>query len=229
MEESKTAETDIVENAADAIPAGQCADPPAGAGEPQGDTPPEAEQDKLPESLQIMQAGIERLERELKAIAESSGKTAGEIREIHKLYHNEFASRLKSMQEELDRYHEMEKGRMFDGILAEIAKLYSGNESLIEEIADEKVKKRTRYMFMDILQILEANGVSKLKSKPGDKRNTRHCQVVERIPTDNLDLHDTVARSRSTGFYVENRTLVKEPVDIYLFTKPNAGIPAEEI
>jgi molecular chaperone GrpE (heat shock protein) len=179
-------------------------------------------------SLKVVRTGMERLEQDVKSIVESSGKTAGEIREMHKLYHNEFANRLRSMQEEIERYREAEKGRVFDSILGEIAKLYSGNESVIEDIADDNIKKRIRYMFEDILQILEANGVSMLKSKHGDKRNTRHCQVVERIPTENPGLHDTVVSSRGTGFYVENRSLVKEPVDIYIFADTNAGNLAEK-
>jgi hypothetical protein len=75
--------------------------------------------------------------------------------------------------------------------------------------------------------MLEANGVSKLRSAPGDKRNTRHCKAIERIPTDKPDLHDTVALSRNTGFYVENRSLVKELVDVYVFAGANADRPAE--
>jgi molecular chaperone GrpE (heat shock protein) len=187
------------------------------------DPAPVAESQSEP---QTVQAGIERLEQDLKVIAESTGRTAGEIREMHKLYHNEFANRLKSMQEELERYREMEKGRVFDGILGEVAKLYSGNESVIDAITDDKPKKRIRYMFLDILQILEANGVSRLKSNPGDKRDTRHCQVVERVPTDDPALHDTVVQSRGTGFFVENRSLVKELVDVYIFTDTPAGNPA---
>ena len=72
-------------------------------------------------------------------------------------------------------------------------------------------------MFQDMLQILENKGVNAQKSSPGDKRNTRHCQVIERIYTDKPELHDTVVSSRNTGFYVENRSLVKEMVDVYLF------------
>lgn len=177
--------------------------------------------------LEAVQAGIERLEQHTKAVAESSAKTAGEVREMHKLYHNEFANRLQSMQEELERYRELEKGRVFDGILGEVARLYSDNVSVVDEIADDKLKKRIRYMFLDILQLLEANGVSKLKSSPGDKRNTRHCKVIERLSTDDPALHDTIAQSRSTGFYVENRSLMKELVDIYILADAQADNPAE--
>jgi molecular chaperone GrpE (heat shock protein) len=177
--------------------------------------------------LKTLQSDIEQLQQNITTIADSSSKTVGEIRELHKLYHNEFASRLKTMQEELDRYHEIDKGRFFDGILGDIAKLYCDYESVIETITDDKASKRIKYLFLDIIQILEANGVYKQKSQPGDKRNPRHCQVVERIPTHDPEQHDRVVLSRSTGFTVENRTLAKELVDVYLFTEKPAH-PADE-
>jgi hypothetical protein len=121
------------------------------------------------------------------------------------------------MQEELECYRERDKGRAFDEILGEIAKIYINNEAVIDVIVDVKIKKQVSYMFMDIIQILEANGVHRQKSNIGDKRNTRYCQIIERIPTDNPDLHDTISLSRSTGFYIEGRSLVKELVDIFLF------------
>jgi len=160
--------------------------------------------------------GLEQLKGIMESIAESSVKISGEIREMHKLYHNEFANRLLSMQEELERYHEIDKGRIFDGILTDLSKLYSENFSIADDVADEKIKKRLQYMFLDLLQILENCNVTMQKSKPGDKRNTRHCQVIERITTDNPDLHDTIASIRSIGFYIENRPLIKEMVDVYL-------------
>lgn len=171
------------------------------------------------ESWVEIQASINSVEQNVRVIADSSVKATAEVRELHKLYHNEYASRLKSMQDELERYREVDKGRIFDGILGEVAKLYSDYESLVEDVADEKVKKRIRYMLEDIVQILQANGVFKQKSDPGDKRNTRYCQVIERIPTNVPEQHDTVAKSRGTGFYIENRSLIKEPMDIYLYSE----------
>lgn len=171
------------------------------------------------EDLVDIQAGIASINQNVSTLADSSIKITGEVREMHKLYHNEYASRLKSMQDELERYREIDKGRIFDGILGEVAKLYSDYESVVDDVTDEKVKKRIRYMLEDIIQILQANGVQKQKSNCGDKRNTRHCQVIERIPTSDPEQHDTVAKSRGTGFYIENRSLIKEPVDIYLYSE----------
>ena len=188
---------------------------------------PSTGQDKSPGSsddgnfyaLKTIQTGIEQLGQDFKSLAESSSKTTGEIREMHKLYHNEYANRLKSMQDELERYREIDKGKVFDGILTEIAKMYSDNVAAVDGIADGKIKKQFHYMFLDMLQILENNGVLKQKSKPGDKRNTRHCQVIERISTDDQTAHDTVVKSINTGFFIENRTLVKEMVHVFIYDK----------
>jgi len=151
--------------------------------------------------------------QKLDGMEAAATKTAAEMRELHKLYHTEFAGRLKKMQDELDDYHEISKGRVFDSILAEIAKLYSDNEKLTDALESKQLK----YMFMDLLQMLENNGVQVQKSKIGDKRNTKYCQIIEQIATDDPELHDTVAESLNTGFYVENRTLVKERVHVNIF------------
>lgn len=172
-------------------------------------------QDLLPELQQIKTAITE--------ISAAAQRSTTEIREMHKLYHNEFASRLKSMQDELDQYHNADRGRSFDGILSAIARIYSNNETLIDEIVDPKTKKHIHYLLLDLLDLLEEYGVSKIKSNVGDKRNTRHCQIVERIPTGDPTLHDTIAASHNTGFYKDNRTIIKELVDVYFYDKTIPG------
>jgi hypothetical protein len=169
------------------------------------------------EDIAQIKTGMERLTGIAEGIVDAERKTTGEIHEIRRLYHDAFATQLKPMQEELERYREAEKGRLFDGILTEIAKLYSNNSTMVDEVTDEKLKKRLDYMFQDMLEILQNNNVGVQKSKAGDKRNTRHCQVINRMNTDNPELHDTVVSSRNTGFYVENRSLVREMVDVYIY------------
>ena len=168
------------------------------------------------EKLDEIKADLSSVAAAVNGIADSAAKTAKETYELHKLYHNEYAKRLASMQEELERYRKVDSGRIFDGILIEIAKLYSDNALAINDIADEKIQKRFRNMFLDMLQILENNGVCKQESKPGEKRNTRHCQVVDRVHTDDSALHDTIVKSVNVGFYIENRTLIKEMVHVYI-------------
>lgn len=163
-------------------------------------------------------AYVEKINQRLANIESSEQRVFSEIREMHKLYHSEFAGRLKSMQEEIDYYRKIDKGRIFDDILFVIAKIYCDNESLEEEVQEPKAKKSIRYLLMDLEDLLQLYGVQLLKSKPGDKRNPRHCQVCERIATDNPTLHDTIAKSYNTGAYIDNRTIIKELVDIYIFT-----------
>lgn len=160
---------------------------------------------------------IEKVSNSVSEIAEATRRTTSEIKEIHKLYHNEFAGRLKSMQEELDEYHKVDRGRAFDVILSAIARIYGNNETLVKEITDAKTQKHVRYLLLDLLDLLEEYGVQRIKSNPGDKRNTRHSQVLERIPTNDEAKHDTVAKSHNSGFFIDNRTIIKETVDVYLF------------
>lgn len=164
------------------------------------------------------------MERMGSTISKTMSGISSELHELHRLYHNEFAGRLKSMQDELDRYHEADRGNSFNGILGAIARIYVNNESLVDEISDPKTRKSVKYMLLDLSDLLEEYGVSMLKSEVGDKRNVRHCQIVERIPTGDPELHDTIAASHSTGFYKGNRTIIKELVDVYFFDKEGSVV-----
>lgn len=190
------------------------------------EAPPYPKQDDV--TVGEMKAELEKISRVIAESAEASKKTFTELRDIHKLYHNEFAGRLKSMQDELDTYHKADRGHVFDSILSAIARIYGNNETLVDEIDDPKTKKHVKYMLLDILDLLEEYGVQRLKSNPGDKRNTRHCQVLERIHTDDPALHDTIVASHNSGFYMENRTIIKEMVDIYLYERPATPEVKEE-
>jgi len=178
--------------------------------------------------LDAFDTSLTQIERGIGELAGSQAAVATEMREIRKLYHTEFAGRLAAMQTELDRYHEADRGRLFDDILTALAKLYTDHEPLRGDIVDPTLAKRISYLFLDWADLLTSHGVGAQKSQPGGKRNPRYCQVVERVPTDDPALHDTVARSRSTGFYIENRPLVKELVDVYIYTNTTAATPAEE-
>jgi len=178
-----------------------------------------SEDNRCAEKPNEMQKSLSKILETVELARDSSSKIADEIHGLHRLYHTEVANRISSMQSELERYREIEKGRIFDDILSELAKIYSENETLIDEVSDEKIKKKVRYMFLDILQLLESNGVSKQKSNVDDKRNVKHCRIIEQIPTDNPELHDTIVESNNTGFSKENRTYIHERVKIRVFSK----------
>ena len=192
--------------------AGSNAKPPA-------DTPKEATETDA--------VGLEQIGQKLDGIANTEQCIFSEVREMHKLYHTEFAGRLKSMQDELEQYRKIEKGRVYDDILAAIARIYGNNETLADEVAEPKAKKSIKYMLLDLEDLLEVYGMGKLRSAPGEKRNPRHCQILNRIPTDDPEKHDTVAKSYNSGFYIGNRTVIKELVDIYFFESPAANIDTE--
>ncbi len=204
---------------------------------PEQPEPPAAERPEAPDLKELLSQETEALRRtvarsaeRVDVVAATEQKVLNEVREMHKLYHNEFAGRLKNMQAELEEYRKVDKGRAFDDILGAIARIYGNNETLEEEVAEPKAKKGVRYLLLDLADLLEAYGVGMQKSKPGDKRNPRFCQVLERIPTADRALHDTVVLSHNTGFYIENRPIIKERVDIYLFREnaQEAEAPAEE-
>lgn len=171
---------------------------------------------------------LEKIGKQFETISSTEQRIFSEMREIHKLYHNEFAGRLTAMQDELEHYRKIDKGRIYDDILGAIARIYNNNESLAEEIQDPKVKKAVRYLLLDLEDILDEYGMSKIKSNHGDKRDPRHCQIHDRIITQDSSLHDTVAKSYNTGFHIGNRTVIKEKVDIY-FYDGKISQPAQEI
>lgn len=163
------------------------------------------------------EVSVKKIDERLQNIEDTERRLFSEIREMHKLYHSEFAGRLKTMQDELEQYRKIDKGRAYDDILAAIARIYGNNETLEEEVADAKVKKSIRYMLLDIEDLLEVYGMTKLRSQQGEKRNPRHCQILNRISTDDPAKHDTVVKSYNSGFYIGNRTVIKEVVDVYIF------------
>lgn len=188
---------------------------------------PEEDQrmEPAPDGLWASAKQLAEIERMGSVVSKTMSGIADELHELHRLYHNEFAGRLKSMQDELDQYHDAARGNAFDGILGAIARIYANNESLVEEISDPKTRKSVKYMLLDLSDLLEEYGVSMLKSEVGDKRNVRHCLIVERIPTNDPELHDTVAASHSTGFYKGNRTIIKELVDVFFFDRKGCAVP----
>lgn len=183
---------------------------------PQTDTPP------------IDVDYIKQIDGKLESIAGTEQRLFSEVREMHKLYHAEFAGRLKSMQDDLEQYRKIDKGRAYDDILAAIARIYGNNETLADEVEEPKAKKSIRYMLLDIEDLLGSYGVAKLRSNLGEKRNPRHCQVLNRIPTNDPAKHDTVAKSYNSGFYIDNRTIIKEVVDIYIYEGHPVNVETEE-
>ena len=166
-------------------------------------------------SLQNMQQDIESIKNDMVVIKQSTNSTIDKIEKIHKTIHYKFVNEIESLEKELDQYHNNEKGLFLDDILRHIACIYSNNESFIENSSPEEGKEQVKILLLELNQILELNGVSKLRSRVGAKRDKQHCMINKMCLTVQSELDGTVAKSYNTGFYIGNRTLVHEVVDVY--------------
>ena len=182
--------------------------------------PPIIDKHTQQDSVSLTQVQAENLisvEKNINEILHNEEKLFDEVRAMHKLYHKEFEDRLRSMQSELDRYHDIDRGRVYDGILSALARIYCNYETIVDEIEDPKLKKNMRYLFLDLEDIMKEFGMDKIRSEPGARRNTKHCQVKQRIATDDSDKHDTIIKSYNSGFGIGNRNVIKEVVDIFFY------------
>ena len=170
-------------------------------------------------ALAVADERLKNMTERLDLVDTNGQKLFAEVREMHKLYHTEFAGRLRNMQSELEEYRKVEKGRIFDGILEELATIYGTYENLPEQIEEPKAKKAARYLLEELDELLAAYGVSKWKSTPGDKRSPRFCRVQKRIAAADPAQHDTVAKSYNTGFSIGNRIIVHEMIDVFLYDR----------
>ena len=139
-----------------------------------------------------------------------------EVRDIHKVCQNFLAGHLRELETELDKYHDIDRGRAFNDVLESIARIYLDYEHLPDEIDDTRIKQRTKYFLLDIIQVLESYGVHVQKSNLGEKRNLRFTQVEGYVETEDEALIDTVAESKRTGFYREKSAVIKEIVSLYI-------------
>ncbi len=153
---------------------------------------------------------------EFEKINSGLDKLFSEVRDIHKVCQNFLAGHLRELETELDKYHDIDRGRAFDDVLENIARIYLDYEHLPDEIEDAKIKQRTQYFLLDILQVLESYGVHVQKSCLKEKRNLRFTQVEGYVETEDEALIDTVAESKRTGFYREKNAIIKEIVSLYI-------------
>ena len=137
--------------------------------------------------------------------------------EIHKLYQNDIAGRIRKMEMELDSYHKRDQGLAFDNLFAEIARVYVDFEDLGEGVNDDKIKKNIQYLLEELEEVLSSRGVVRMRSEVNAKRNLSFTQVVSRISIDDPALDGCVAKSIASGFYIEKRCLIKERVDVFRF------------
>ena len=162
----------------------------------------------------------EKLSGVIGQLVDETKETTSEVKAVRRLYHNNYAKQLSSMQAELDDYHKIDKGRVYEPILRDIAHVVVNSYFVVDSIADEKVRRSFAYVIDELIQTLDDYGAHMQRSEPGEKRNPHYCQIIHKIPTNDPSLHDTIKESHAIGFYVENRPLIREQVDVYAYVKP---------
>lgn len=190
---------------------------------------PDAE---LRKDVNALSEAVGHVGQNVSEILENSTKNTGEltqmakdVREMHRLYHGEFSGRLRKMEEELDAYHAIDRGKAFDGILGEVARICSDNAAVVDIIDDANAKKSVSYLMMDLEQLLETYGIHRHESKAGEPYDVKMVQVVERVPADDPALVGKVIESRRVGYCTDRRPVIKEMVSIYV--RGNATPAAE--
>lgn len=162
----------------------------------------------------------EKLSGVIGQLVDETKETTSEVKAVRRLYHNNYAKQLSSMQAELDDYHKIDKGRIYEPILRDIAHVVVNSYFVVDNIADEKIRRSFAYVIDELIQTLDDYGAHMQRSEPGEKRNPHYCQIIHKIPTNDPSLHDTIKESHAIGFYVENRPLIREQVDVYAYVKP---------
>lgn len=134
------------------------------------------------------------------------------------------------MQHELDELREWQKGEMVVPILKELASVYSDYQLVLrDETMSAKTRKNLLSMFEQIADLLGDYGAEICVSKVGDPRPKRQCKIIEKIPTRDESMHNTIARSRKPGVMRDRIALCHEFVDVYVFDaslKP--ALPVDE-
>lgn len=138
-----------------------------------------------------------------------------ELREIHRICQNFQAGRMRDAESELEKYHEIDRGRAFDDILRDVARIYVDHESLPATIEDEALRKKVNNILLDVLQVLEGYGVHLQRSSQGSERKLRLTHVVGYEDTEDPELHGKIAASVQAGFCRENLAVMQELVKIY--------------
>lgn len=166
-------------------------------------TPPDRT-DELLAQLQAMADKQEKTERMLTQALRENASFQQQVRQ--------------GMQRDLDDLRQQLSGTSFNAILKEIATMYSDYQLLLE---DEEMPRRShnnlRSLFEQMEDLLADYDAEIFVSKVGDLRPKNQCKIIEKIPTGDETLHNTIARSRKPGVVRDRLVLFHEWVDVYVY------------
>jgi molecular chaperone GrpE (heat shock protein) len=139
-----------------------------------------------------------------------------DMKQLHRDFY-QFMQIQDKMQEELEKHRRGLFQQLLDPVMKTIGRIYNDNIINLERIEDVKLRKNFGCLFDDLEEILIENGVEVYVSENGKPFSPRYCRVKKKIPTDNRELHGTVVKSYSKGYYIGPRVLAPESVDVYVF------------
>lgn len=123
----------------------------------------------------------------------------------------------QGMQHDLDELKAQQSGEQFNPILKEIATIYSEYQVLLDEELPPRARKNLMALFEQLEDLLADYDAEVVRSEVGSVRQTRSCKIVNKVPTANSELHNTIVISRKPGVMRGRMVLYQELVDVYIF------------
>lgn len=124
----------------------------------------------------------------------------------------------QGMQRDLDTLKEQMSGEQFNPLLKEIASVYVEYQSLLDdESISDRSRKNLHSLFEQLEDMLSDYDAEVCRSEVGSIRQTRTCKIIDKIPTDDQEKHNTIAASRKPGVVRGRSVLYPEFVDVFIY------------
>ena len=124
----------------------------------------------------------------------------------------------QGMQRDLDMLKEQMNGEQFNPLLKEIATVYVEYQSLLtDDTMSDRSRKNLLSLFEQLEDVLREYDAVVYRSVVGSVRQTKICKIIEKIPTDQQEMHNTIAVSRKPGVIRNRSVLYPEYVDVFVY------------
>lgn len=134
----------------------------------------------------------------------------------------------QNMQRELEEAKKKLSGAVFIPLLKEIAELYIERQDVLDDMEEGVAKRKVEGIFDILKDILEENGCEFGTSEIGTKRNPRYSKLKKKVPVNEKERHETVAKSHNPWIAREPFMLYPEKVDVCVYDPALASGEPEE-
>lgn len=163
------------------------------------------------------------LEETLEEILELQNKNSRQLAQCLRENVN-FQNQVRvGMQHELEGLKEQQRGEQFTPILKAVATVCVEYRKLLtDESIPRRARRTLRLMFDELEDVLAEYDAEVFTSAIGEQRRPLLTKLVNTVPTNDKNLHNTIAHSRRPGVIRNGRPLYREFVDVYVYDA-NAG------